>query len=57
MIYFDKVLHDRVHGLFYESLCTSGMLGLGNKEDIAFNKYSHCYEAIDSEQKIYKKVK
>jgi len=57
MIYFDKILHDRVHGLFYESLCTSGMLGLGNKEDIAFNKYSHCYEAIDSEQKIYKKVK
>jgi len=56
MIYFDKILHDRVHGLFYESLCTSGLLGLGNKEDIAFNNYSHCYEAIDSEQKIYQKV-
>ena len=57
MIYFDRILQDRVHGLFYESLCTSGILGLGGKEDIAFNKHSHCYEAFDTEQKIYRKVK
>lgn len=57
MIYFDKVLQDRVHRLFYESLCTSGILGLGNKEDIAFNNYSQHYNAFDSEQKIYRKVK
>lgn len=57
MIYFDRVLQDRVHGLFYESLCTSGILGLGDKEDIAFNNHSHCYEAFDPEQKIYRKVK
>jgi chemotaxis protein methyltransferase CheR len=57
MIYFDRVLQDRVHGLFYESLCTSGILGLGGKEDIAFNNYSHFYEAFDPAQKIYRKVK
>jgi len=57
MIYFDKVLQNRVHGLFYESLCTPGILGLGSREDIAFNKHSNCYEALDSEQKIYRKVK
>ena len=57
MIYFDKVLQDRVHGLFYESLCPSGILGLGDKEDIAFNNYSHCYEAFDPKQKLYQKVK
>lgn len=57
MIYFDRVLQDRVHRLFYESLCTSGILGLGCKEDIAFNNYSHYYEAFDPEQKIYRKVK
>lgn len=57
MIYFDRVLQDRVHGLFYESLCTSGILGLGDKEGIAFNNLSHCYEAFDPEQKIYRKVK
>jgi Methylase of chemotaxis methyl-accepting proteins len=57
MIYFDRVLQDRVHGLFYESLCTLGILGLGKKEDIAFNSYSHCYEAFDKEEKIYRKVR
>ena len=57
MIYFDSFLQDRVHGLFYESLCTSGILGLGGKEDIAFNSHSHYYEAFDPEQKIYRKVK
>ena len=57
MIYFDRTLHNRVHGLFYESLCPSGILGLGDKESIAFNDYSHCYEDFDSDQKIYRKVK
>lgn len=57
MIYFDRVLQNRVHGLFYESLCMSGILGLGGKEDISFNNYSHCYEGFDQEQKIYQKVK
>lgn len=56
LIYFDKVLQNRVHGLFYESLCPSGILGLGDKEDIAYNHYSHYYEAFDQEQKIYRKV-
>ena len=57
MIYFDKVLQDRVHGLFYESLCKSGILGLGDKENIAFSNHAHCYEAFELEQKIYQKMK
>ncbi|AET66094.1 methylase of chemotaxis methyl-accepting protein [Desulfosporosinus orientis DSM 765] len=57
LIYFDKVLQNRVHKLFYESLCMSGILGLGSKEDIAFNDYSHCYEPFIPEQKIYRKVR
>ncbi|EHQ87617.1 CheR family methyltransferase [Desulfosporosinus youngiae] len=57
MIYFDKVLQNRVHRLFYESLCEPGFLGLGGKEDIAFNNYSHYYESFNSEQKIYRKIK
>lgn len=57
MIYFDKVLQNRVHGLFYDSLCPSGIMGLGNKEEITFNAHAHCYEALVPEQKIYRKVK
>ena len=57
MIYFDRVLQNRVHGLFYESLCSQGILGLGGKEDISFNSYSHSYEAFDQKRKLYRKVK
>ena len=32
MIYFDRALQDKVHGLFYESLVTFGVLALGAKE-------------------------
>jgi len=57
LIYFDKVLQNRVHGLFYESLAPSGFLGLGSKEDISFNNYSHCYEAFEAKQKLFRKLK
>lgn len=57
MIYFDKILQNRVHQLFYESLCIRGILGLGGKEDIAFNDYSQCYEVLSNRQKLYCKVK
>lgn len=57
MIYFDKVLQNRVHRLFYDSLCKSGILGLGEKEDIAFSDYAQFYKDFDPEHKIYRKVK
>lgn len=57
LIYFDRVLQNRVHGLFYDSLCPQGILGLGSKEEISFNSYSTSYEAIDQEYKIFRKVK
>lgn len=57
LIYFDRVLQNRVHKLFYESLCVSGILGLGSKEDIAFNDYAAYYVPLTPEQKIYRKVK
>lgn len=57
LIYFDKILQNRVHKLFYESLCMSGILGLGSKEDIAFNDYASYYVPFTPEQKIYRKVK
>ncbi len=57
LIYFDKTLQERVHGLFYDSMAMFGVLALGGKESLKFSKYEECYEALSPEQKIYRKVK
>jgi chemotaxis protein methyltransferase CheR len=56
MIYFDKTLQNHVHGLFYESLATFGILALGHKEAIGFTRFADRYEEIDSDERIYRKV-
>jgi chemotaxis protein methyltransferase CheR len=56
LIYFDKALQNRVHGLFYESLATFGILTLGHKEGISFTRFADRYEEIDSDERIYRKV-
>ncbi len=56
MIYFDKTLQDRVHGLFHESLATFGILALGHKESINFTRFADRYEEIDAGERIYRKV-
>jgi chemotaxis protein methyltransferase CheR len=57
LIYFDKNLQERVHGLFYESLARFGILALGAKESLKFSKYEDCYEPISLKDKIYRKVR
>jgi chemotaxis protein methyltransferase CheR len=57
MIYFDKQLQDRVHGLFYESLDTFGILALGHKESVAFTPHADAYEVLDPTERIYRKIK
>jgi chemotaxis protein methyltransferase CheR len=56
MIYFDRSLQDHVHRLFYESLETFGVLGLGHKESIKFSPHHGSYEEIDATEKLYRKV-
>ena len=56
LIYFDRELQTRVHGLFYDSLVTFGILGLGSKESLKFSQFEDCYEQIASE-KLYRKVR
>lgn len=56
MIYFDKSLQDRVHGLFYESLVNFGVLALGHKESIHFSRFEDRYEELDMGEKLYRKV-
>ncbi|MCM3080359.1 CheR family methyltransferase [Brevibacillus invocatus] len=57
MIYFNEPLQNHVHGLIYESLCTNGFLGLGNKEGVVFTTHASCYEEMDGTEKFYRKIK
>jgi chemotaxis protein methyltransferase CheR len=56
LIYFGTKLQQRVHALFHDSLVNFGVLGLGHKETIRFTPVEHCYEAIDSREKLYRRV-
>jgi chemotaxis protein methyltransferase CheR len=56
MIYFDRELQDRVHTLFHESLENFGILVLGHKESINFTVAASRYEALDADERIYRKV-
>jgi chemotaxis protein methyltransferase CheR len=57
MIYFDKPLQDRVHGLFYESLERLGVLALGHKESLAFSPFAQRYEELDLAERLYRKIR
>jgi len=57
LIYFDKSLQSRVHGLFHDSLATFGILVLGSKESLRFSPYEDSYERINGPEKIFRKVR
>ncbi len=57
LIYFDQNLQNRVHSLFYDSLVRLGMICLGSKESLKFSKYEPCYDRLDANEKIYRKVR
>lgn len=56
MIYFDRSLQERVHRLFYDSLVTFGVLGLGQRESIRQSPYEDRYEELEPTEKLYRKV-
>ena len=56
LIYFDKVLQNRVLKLFHESLVRGGMLALGSKESLQFTKVAGNFKALSSKWKIYRKM-
>jgi chemotaxis protein methyltransferase CheR len=57
MIYFNKALQARVHGLIYESLTMFGVLGLGNKESLKFTPREESYDELDPRDRLYRKVR
>ena len=57
LIYFDRELQARVHGLFYESLVHLGILCLGSKESLRLSEYESSYEELSGAERIYRKVR
>ncbi len=56
LIYFNRKLQERALGLFHESLCHRGFLGLGSKETIDFSAHATSFEALVRPERIYRKV-
>jgi len=55
LIYFNENLKNRVHKLFYDSLCHSGILCLGTKESLRFSGHKDGYEEFAKHEKMYRK--
>lgn len=53
MIYFNKILQDRVLKLFYDSLAAKGFLCLGTKESLQFAEVGRHFKVIGPLAKIY----
>jgi chemotaxis protein methyltransferase CheR len=56
LIYFNKYLKRKVFDLLYRSLSMFGVLGLGDKEVISDRKIASCFEEIDADEKLYRKI-
>jgi chemotaxis protein methyltransferase CheR len=56
MIYFNQSLQERVHGLIYQSLEPFGVLGLGAKESLRFTSHETCYEVVDEQERLYRRI-
>ncbi len=55
LIYFDRPLQDRAVGLFHESLCRRGFLGLGSKESLRFSAHGAQFDEFLPRERIYQK--
>ena len=56
LIYFNRDLQDRVVGLFRDSLCRRGFLGLGTKESLRFTRSALDFAETVRDARIYQKL-
>ena len=56
LIYFNKELQDRVHGLLHASMVMFGFMGLGRAETLRFTPYETHYREIDTRERLYQRV-
>lgn len=57
LIYFNQNLQNKILNLFYESLCSFGFLGLGNKESLLFTDKKKMFAEIDKKERIFIKTR
>ena len=55
LIYFNHELQDRALGLFHESLCRQGFLGLGSKESLRFTAQAAAFDPVAAAERIFQK--
>ena len=55
LIYFERDLQNRALGLFRDSLCHRGFLGLGSKESLRFSGHADAFDDFVPEDRIYRK--
>ena len=55
LIYFDRALQDRAIGLFRESLCRRGFLGIGAKETLRFSSHAEAFAELSRDDRVFQK--
>lgn len=55
LIYFNRELQDRAFGLFRETLCHKGFLGIGAKESLRFSAHAEAFDELVRDDRIYQK--
>lgn len=55
LIYFDRELQNRALGLFKDTLCRRGFLGLGSRETLQFSAHATAFRELSTEDRWYQK--
>ncbi len=56
LIYFNRTLQQQVQQLFYDSLCSFGILGLGRRESLKLSSSEERYEEIVKGERLYRRL-
>ncbi|MET0519029.1 MAG: CheR family methyltransferase [Burkholderiaceae bacterium] len=55
LIYFNRELQDHALGLFHDSLCHRGFLGLGSKESLDFSAHVERFDPLVKRERLFRK--
>lgn len=56
LIYFDRDLQDRAIGLFRDSLCRKGYLGIGSRESLRLSRFARDFTEVSRPERMYQRV-